>query len=101
MTFIIDYFIDSVEVGSYDLATFIVEFISSSNSNDEINRDILMSLIRRNKSISSIIHLILDNLDDMDFQYWFDKVSSAMYDSGYWILNDPDGMGHVIVLNMR
>ena len=58
--FITDYFIDSiedsVEVGSYDLATFIIEFISSSNSNDEINRDIVMNLIRRNKSISGIIH---------------------------------------------
>ena len=103
--FITDYFIDSiedsVEVGSYDLATFIIEFISSSNSNDEINRDIVMNLIRRNKSISGIIHQILDNLDDMAFQYWFDEVSSVMYDSGYWILKDPDGMGHVIVLDMR
>ena len=69
--FITDYFIESVEVDGQDLAIFIIEFISSSNSNNEISQDILMGLISRNKSVSSIIHQILDDLDDMDFQYWF------------------------------
>ena len=86
--FIIDYFIESLDVTSDDLETFIFDYVSKNRLNR--SKGILRDLIYKGKKG-----------DDETFLYWFTEISSVMEDSGYMVLNDPDGMGHVIVLDMR
>ena len=98
--FIIDYFIESLDVTSVDLETFIFDYVSKKRLNR--SKGILRDLIYKGKKgVANTVTEILHDMDDETFLYWFTEISSVMEDSGYMVLNDPDGMGHVIVLDMR